>query len=139
MKREKRAAVTLAIACALVWVPGEVLAQWGWLRGSAISEMTDADWAVFKQVATGVLEDGADGVTAEWSNPETGAHGAIKPLATFMYQGKPCRTTAFRSVSRHGTQGQSVHTVCQQADGTWKLAPDGTQEAAEKAAADGGR
>lgn len=128
--------LVLVVTAILVQVPGTALAQWGWLRGSAISEMTDSDWAVFKEVATGALEDGADGVTVEWRNTETGAHGAIRPLATFMYQGKPCRTTAFRSVSRHGTQGQSVHTVCQQPDDTWKLAPDGTQEAAAAAAAE---
>lgn len=141
MKREMRAAAVLAIGLSMAWVPGQALAQWGWLRGTAVSEMTESDWTVFKTVATGVLEDGADGVTAEWSNPETGAHGAIKPLATFMFQGRPCRTTAFRSTSRRGTQGQSVHTVCQQTDGTWKLAPDGTEEAAEASAAatEGGR
>jgi surface antigen len=116
------------------------MATWAWLQGSAISEFTDSDWEVFKREGVKVLEDGADGVTVDWENPETGAHGSIKPLATFMYEGRPCRTTAFRNFSRRGTKGQSVQTVCLQSDGTWKLAPDGTEPdgSGPAAATDGG-
>lgn len=129
------------LAAGLALASPGAFGAWGWLRGSAVSEFTDADWEAFKEQATEVLADGADGVTVEWRNPDSGAHGLIKPLATFMYEGRPCRTTAFRTTSRRGTTGQSVYTVCQQADGTWQLAPDGTRDQADgdAAAAEGGR
>lgn len=95
----KRCLEALAL-CTILPAPGSVLAEWAWLRGSAISEFTDGDWAIFRREATGVLEDGADGVTVEWNNPETGAHGAIKPLATFMFEGRP--TASSPSVGHAG-------------------------------------
>lgn len=127
--------VPAVLLLVLAW--GPAFAEWAWLQGTAVSEFTDSDWAAFQQRARAALEDGADGVVVDWSNPETGTRGQIKPLATFMYEGRPCRTAAFRTITGRGTRGQSVYTVCQQEDGTWKLVPDGTQPKPEDQAAEG--
>lgn len=119
---------------ALLLLPALSLAQWGWLGGTAISEFSDADWQVFRTTALDVFADGADGVTVDWENDQSGAHGSIKPLSTFMYEGRPCRTVAFRNFSSKGTRGQAVHTICLQDDDTWKLAPNGLEPDATDAA-----
>lgn len=128
---KKRYGFVIALVCVMS-VPA--VANWSWLRGTAVSEFTDSDWEIFMQKAQGALEDGADGVVVDWENPKTGTHGQIKPLATFMFEGRPCRTAAFRTLTGRGTRGQSVYTVCQQSDGTWRLAPDGTEERAAQEA-----
>lgn len=104
-----------------------VSANWAWMRHSTVEQFTDGDWKLFKQHALQALEKGADGEIVDWNNADTGTHGQIKLLATFTYEGRPCRTAAFRTVTGNGTRGQSVYTLCQQNDGNWKLVPDGTQ------------
>ena len=113
----------LILIISLVLLPAVSFAEWAWLRGSAVSEFTEEDWVYLKDAGAAVLANDPDGTAVSWENPRSGAHGLIKPLATFMQKGEPCRTTAFKHASSKGTQGQGILTLCKQADGAWKLAP----------------
>jgi surface antigen len=118
-----RICLLLVLAMGAVSWSMDATAMWRWMRGAAITEFTQTDWEVFKTTATRALEEGEDGAVVEWENPETGAHGAVRPLETFTQAGLRCRRTAFRNETGRGVKGQSIYTMCKQEDGSWTMAP----------------
>ena len=97
---------------------------WGWMRGAVVNQFTDADWEILKSEARRTLDGTADGGQVDWSNPDSGNGGSIKPLESFVFQGQRCRKTAFRHTSADGLEGQGVYNLCRQDDGTWKFVAD---------------
>jgi surface antigen len=96
-------------------------AFWAWMRGAALSKFTDADLEIFRVEARRVLNEEPDGSRTDWTNPETGNGGSIKPLKTLTVDGQTCRQTAFRNVTASGIKGQVVYHLCHQDDDTWKF------------------
>jgi surface antigen len=94
------------------------------------ANFTDKDRAIFHEALDRALDNGADGATLDWSNPETKARGEIKPVKTFDRAGTPCRTV---NISNHakGRSASGPFTLCKDAAGKWKLTP---AEAKAKAA-----
>ena len=99
-------------------------AAWGWLRGAAVSEFTESDWAVFQATGLKALDDAVDGEIVQWSNDETGAHGRMRIVETFRHSETWCRRIAFESVSGKGTRGRSVYNLCLKPDQTWAFVTD---------------
>ncbi len=106
------ASLTLSLPAAAVW---------GWLRGAAITEFTDSDWVMLKAEARRVLDEVDDKTRVDWTNPETGNGGSMKPLTTFEVDGHTCRQMAFKQVTAKGIEGQAVYHLCQQDDSTWQF------------------
>src|SRR6185295_6107940 len=48
-----------------------------------IRYMTDEDLTIFKAAVIRTLDQSADGVSANWANQNTGAHGTLTPIASF--------------------------------------------------------
>jgi len=61
------------------------------------------------------------GQTVSWSNPETGHHGTVTPVAEARNAGgQRCRD--YRgTITVDGKSEQATGYACQQADGTWKF------------------
>jgi surface antigen len=113
------------------WIqPVEAASGWTWMRGSALSEFTDVDWETFKTQAAIALTDNADGEQLNWTNPDTGSSGSIKPLSTFEFNAMNCRRAAFRNVTRKGVKGGGVYNLCQLATGEWMFVTDSEIDAA---------
>src|SRR5476649_357947 len=83
---------------------------------------TDKDTKIFQETLEGALEKNADGVSADWSNPDTKAHGQIKPLKTFERGGSPCRTATIANNAK-GRSASGPFTFCKTAPGKWSLVP----------------
>ncbi len=77
---------------------------------------------MLRATAREVLDNGADGTEASWSNPATENSGSIKVLNTYEENGLRCRRTEFSNHAR-GLSGSGIHRLCKVADGTWKIAP----------------
>lgn len=149
MFRENRTANRLAaagLAFALCLPAATSHAVWQWMRGAALTDFRDSDWAMLKETARRVLNDLPDHEQANWSNPETGNRGSVMALATFQFEGQRCRRAAMRNITSRGRDDRSAYTLCQQTDGTWIFVPEsvirastdagaGSQEADEAAAA----
>jgi surface antigen len=116
-----RRSVTILILSMLLLAALPASAFWAWMRGAALNEFTDDDWDMLKTEARRVLDEDPDGSRTDWTNPETGNGGSIKPLKTLTVDGQTCRQTAFRQVSATGLKGQGVYHLCRQDDGTWRF------------------
>jgi surface antigen len=63
-----------------------------------------------------------NGAKAEWTNPETKAHGVVMPLSMGGDAGRSCRE--FRHAVYVGGRDVSARAkACQQEDGTWARVP----------------
>jgi len=126
-----RRSVTILVLSVSLLAALPASAFWAWMRGAALNEFTDGDRDMLRAEARRVLDEEADGSRTDWTNPETGNGGSIKPLKTLTVDGQTCRQTAFRQVTASGLKGQAVYHLCQQDDGTWRfiaassLKPDG--------------
>jgi surface antigen len=79
------------------------------------------DTKIIMQVGADMLRNAPDGETRPWSNPQTGHHGDIMVLRRYRMKNMPCRDARVKSLI--GDESVSyVLSVCQIADGTWKIA-----------------
>jgi len=85
-----------------------------------IRYMTDEDLTVFKAAVIRTLDQSADGVSANWANQNTGAHGTLTPIASFSQQAQKCRKLEVAN-SAGGRDNRSVFTLCKSPDGDWKV------------------
>lgn len=96
------------------------MANWRALDQTAMGEFTPEDLDLFIETGREALEDAADGEERAWENPETGAHGTIRPLTTQQIDGANCRRTEIFN-SAEGYEGTSEFLFCRQPDGSWKV------------------
>lgn len=89
-------------------------------RDMPISQMNDADLSIMSSAIEETLAKVSDGDTHEWSNPETGAGGTLRPLSTSEHDGTQCRRLEVSNHAR-GRSARSVLDYCRQADGSWRL------------------
>lgn len=90
--------------------------------GGKIGAHLDArDRQMMYQTTQRAMESAPDGTTQSWSNPDSGASGAITPQTTFQSaQGPECRQFS-QTVSAQGEQQYGTGTACRQADGSWEV------------------
>lgn len=89
-------------------------------RDMPIAQMNDADLSIMSSAIEETLGSVADGDTREWSNPETGSGGTLRPLSTSEHDGTQCRRLEVSNHAR-GRSARSVLDYCRQADGSWRL------------------
>ena len=131
--RQLRRCFTACLAVCLLTtaLPGH--AVWHWMRGAAVTDFHDSDWALLKETAQDLLNNRPDGEQVNWSNPETGNRGSLIVLATFSHQDQVCRRAAMRNLTFRGRDEKSAYSLCQQADGTWEFVSESELLAAESA------
>jgi len=85
---------------------------------SALSRLTDTDWALLKSTAKDALNNSEDGNSHVWKNPETSNAGVITILSTDESNGIFCRNTRFINTAKDLTSTTFVN-LCKQ-EGTWE-------------------
>lgn len=97
--------------------------NYGFLEYDPIAYFQDDDWKISDKAALDAVENGADGVVVKWSNPKTGASGAIKPLKTYTNKdGLHCRQVAtIDRTTKPKLTGKYTFDVCKHPDGEWKF------------------
>ncbi len=111
-------------------------AVWQWMRGAAVTDFHDSDWALLKEAAQDMLNNRPDGEQVNWSNPDTGNRGSLIVLATFNHQGRVCRRAAMRNLTFRGRDEKAAYSLCQQEDGTWQFVAESELLAAETASSE---
>jgi surface antigen len=111
--------VAAAIGVSLLSAP--VFGQgFNWLSNAPVRHFTDKDWEILRSTMRETLDNGANGSKVTWRNPDTGNHGTIEPLDTYVQNGLRCRRTAIANYAG-GLSGQGVHSLCKAEDGDWKI------------------
>lgn len=110
----------LRAACLVVLAAPALASNVWFARDMPMSQMTDADREILSAAADEVLENGADGATQRWENPETGAGGALTPQSTTERDGMRCRRLEIANEVK-GRTARSQFDFCRQADGGWKV------------------
>ncbi len=107
-----------AIVCVTVFSQYAYSSQLRWLTYSPVRYFTDQDWEIAKSTARTALNEGKDGVTSFWENPESKNHGALTPLSTTMKDGTTCRNLKIENHA-NGSSGMATYEFCKKPDGTW--------------------
>ena len=94
----------------------------GFLSKGPVAYLDDADKKILTETFNAALNDGANGETVEWSNPDTGNSGTIEVLDTHEDYGTTCRT--IRTFTQAGGRdGGGVYRLCRADDDSWQFAP----------------
>lgn len=131
----------LLLSLCVLALPGH--AVWQWMRGDALTDFNESDWAMLRATAREVLDDRPDHEQVNWTNPETGNRGSIIALATFSHDGRKCRRVAMRNLTFRGRDDKAAYSLCRQDDGEWMfvaestLLAEGTTPPADSPAPDG--
>jgi surface antigen len=92
--------------------------------GAAARLLQEEDRAIMEKTTQKALATGAAGKSVAWSNPVTGASGAITPQPKFSMGGKSCRE--FQQVfTAGGKKSTGYGTACVAPDGTWLIDENG--------------
>ena len=83
--------------------------------------MSDPDRELFQKTAREALEQVPDGGSLSWKSPINDTFGVVHALSTFSRDGMRCRKMRFET-SANNVTGQSEHTLCKTADGSWAFA-----------------
>jgi surface antigen len=122
MRHPTYGAAILVLACSIFGAA--LAANLGFLGNAPISRMNQEDVDILYKAAVDVLDKGADGVRVGWENPKTDAAGTLRPLDTFKGPaGEVCRHLQIDNRAG-GLRNQTVLTLCETADGTWKAKTD---------------
>jgi hypothetical protein len=111
--------LTIALVAGLVSAPAEAV-NWRWLKYSPVESFTQQDWELLRGAARTALNEGKDGDTVNWDNPESGNAGYAQVLTTERGNGGTCRMLQLFNESG-GTQGSTRLRLCQMEDGTWRV------------------
>ena len=88
----------------------------------SVAYLDDVDKQILSDTFNAALDDGEDGETIEWSNPDTGHTGTIEVLDTHEDYGTTCRT--IRTFTKAGgREGGGIYRLCLADDDTWQFAP----------------
>ena len=79
------------------------------------------DQAMFDTALNAALDDGKQGATVAWSNPETKAGGEVKTVKSFTRGELSCRTVHV-SNRAEGRTSSADYNFCKSAQGKWALA-----------------
>lgn len=95
-----------------------------WLNFSPVRFFTEQDWEMARETVRRALEDGADGETVEWTNPDSGSRGTITPTGSTGEDGETCRAVKITNHA-NGLEGGGTFEFCRQADGSWGAVSQG--------------
>ena len=118
-----RIARSIAIVLWAVTAASPALAQnIGFLHQGPIAYLDDVDRQILSDTFNAALEEGENGETVAWSNPDTGHTGTIEVLDTHEDYGTTCRTVR-TFTQAGGRKGGGVYRLCLADDDTWQFAP----------------
>ena len=94
----------------------------GFLSRGPIAYLNDDEKALLSETLSRALEDGTDGETVTWENPDTGNNGRIEILDTHEDYGTTCRTIRTHTTAG-GREGGGIYRLCRADDDSWRFAP----------------
>lgn len=117
MKKTKILALA-ALASITMFSQALSASQLRWLNYSPVRYFTDQDWEIAKNAARDALNEGEDGVTVNWNNPDSKNYGSLTPLSTSQKNGRTCRELKIENHANN-MDGSAVYEFCQKPDGKW--------------------
>lgn len=119
MRKAVVAAALAAAAAAAAAQPYAVLGE------APVSMMSEQDLALYQEALTKALDTSKGGQQTQWSNPETGASGTIKPRRSFKQGEKSCRDV-YLDTQAKGRREKGTWAYCREPGGAWRLSPGAT-------------
>ncbi len=87
-------------------------------------KLEESDWVFYNNITSHDLASSTNGEMFNWTNPETGNSGVIRPVSTYkMVNGMICK--GYRSTVAFSDEVQSgTGTACQNRGGEWQMISD---------------
>ena len=99
-------------------------APWSWMESSPASHFNETDWEILRETARDLLDNGDNGTSRSWSNPDTQNSGTITVINKGQIDGQVCRRIRFENIAgAKNLSGTGTYFLCKQEDGTWKIVP----------------
>lgn len=93
------------------------------LGDSVMQRITAQDARLMSGALDAALAAPEEGNVRDWSNPESGASGAVTLRRIYQRQGRACRTLHISTTAQSVT-AQGVYQLCQEPGGAWTFAID---------------
>lgn len=113
----KRIVVALALALAAGAAGAFPLM---FLGNSVLQWLTPADAQMLSGALDAALTAEQEGAEQTWSNPDSGANGAVTFRRAFLRGDRPCRSVQIR-ITAQAITNSGMYDFCQQPDGRWNL------------------
>jgi hypothetical protein len=123
--QRKIPALVLSATLAAIAIPASAFFT-EFLDRSPMAYFTDKDREMLNAASRDAL-NGADGVTTDWKNSETGHSGSVTPLNSYERDGRPCRAVKYHNEAE-GYASDGIFEMCKAGDegpmGGWKFSGD---------------
>lgn len=98
----------------------------GWLGGELGEELSREDKKIAGRTTDTALERNPPGQTTAWSNPDSGAHGAVTPGPTYVGErgstaGRECREIDIVVTPDGKSTKRGTRTACRKPNGDWEV------------------
>ncbi len=112
------------IVAALLFAAGAAHAfNLAFLGDSVMQRITAQDAQLMSGALDAALAAPEEGDVRDWSNPKSGASGAVTLRRIYQQQGRACRSLHIRTTAQAVT-AQGVYHLCQEPGGAWMFATD---------------
>jgi surface antigen len=91
----------------------------GFIGNRIGASMDEEDRRRAAEAQYAALENGRDGVRAEWRNPDNGHYGYVTPRHVYMRDSMTCRDFE-QTVFIHGRPETVITRACRGPDGAWR-------------------
>ena len=99
-------------------------APWSWMENAPVSYFNEKDWEILRATGRDILDNGENGTSRSWINPDTDNSGTITVINKGQIKGQVCRRVRFENnVSAKDLTGSGSYLLCKLEDGTWQIAP----------------
>ena len=104
-------------------MPGILVASnWQWMRDTPVKSFDSQDWALLEKTINHMLDQGEDGDSEEWRNPETGNGGKVQIMGSMDTDKGVCRDLLITNRTKSNA-GSTRLNYCRQPDAQWKIDP----------------
>jgi surface antigen len=110
-------------ATLLVAAGGAQAFNLAFLGDSVMQRITAQDAQLMSGALDAALAAPEEGNVRDWSNPESGANGAVTLRRIYQRHGRACRSLHIRTTAQSVT-AQGVYQLCQEPGGAWMFAID---------------
>jgi surface antigen len=111
----------LLLLAAFAWSAPAAASNVSFMHDTPYTHFTKKDHEIFDAALQGMLKQGADGETRNWSNPDSKAGGSLKVIKSFKRGETACRRLSIANKAK-GRSASGQYNFCEQATGEWKLA-----------------
>jgi len=111
--------ITTIFTGLMILLPQANAVGMGWLKDAPIRYFSEKDNEIMMSTIQAALDDGEDGASYDWKNPDSGNFGSVMLIDKLEHDGQTCRHAQIKNSAR-GNAATSKFLFCRQSNGKWQ-------------------